>query len=217
MKTAFLTAHLIIITFFATGQAQKVVGDCTVTFSISGNDPSTAKDLAGAVKTLYIRGKLSRVDISNSSYQQSVIYNGTTGDAVILQQVGANKYISRLSAEKWSLKNSHYQGTKFNFLDETKTILGYECKKGTATLKDGCSFTFYYVPSILPSATENPYQFKEIPGFVLEYEITEKNTASTITYTANKINFNPVPESKFDIPTTGYLERDNSVSQNAHQ
>jgi len=215
MKPAFLTAYLIIVTFFAYGQEQKVVGDCTVTFGISGNDPSTAKDLAGSVKTLYIRGKLSRVDISNPSYQQSVIYNNTTGDAVILQQVGTNKYISRLSAEKWNLKNSHYQGTKFSFSGDTKTILGYECKRGSAILKDGCSFTFYYVPSILPSATENPYQFKDIPGFVLEYEITEKGTTSTITYTADKINFNPVPESKFDIPTTGYLQRDNSVSQNS--
>ncbi len=209
MKLLFLTISLILSSVFAKGQNQKLVGDCTVTFAITGNNATTNNNLKDAVKTFYIRGKLSRVDINSSAYQQSVIYNNTTGDAVILQQVGTNKYMSRLTPEQWNQKNNSYLGATFTYSGETKTILGYECKKGVATLKSGGSFTFYYAPGILPSATENPYQFKDIPGFVLQYEIAEKSNTSTITYTASKIDFSPVPASKFDIPTAGYIVRDN--------
>jgi GLPGLI family protein len=206
---------VIYIFFFLVGianvlaQNPKVVGDCTLTFSITGADPATNKDLAGAVKTFYVRGKISRVDISSATYQQSVIYNNTTGDAVILQEVGANKYMSHLTPEKWNQKNIRYQGVTFTYSADVKTILGYECKKGTALLKDGTGYTFYYTPTLTPSATENPYQFKDVPGLVLEYEIGGKDNASAITYTATKINFSPVPASKFEIPTSGYLVRDN--------
>ena len=211
MRLTFLTISFFLTSFFAQGQDQTLVGDCTVTFSITGNNATTNSNLKDAVKTFYIRGKLSRVDINSSAYQQSVIYNNATGEAVILQQVGTNKYMSHLTPEQWNQKNISYFGITFAFSGETKTILGYDCKKGTAMLKNGSSFTFYYAPGILPSATENPYQFKGIPGFVLQYEIAEKSNGSTMTftYTASKIDFSPVPASKFDIPTAGYIVRDN--------
>ncbi len=185
-------------------QGQKVVGDCTVTFNISSNDAATNNNLSGAVKTLYIKGKIIRVDMNSAAFAQSVIYNTTTGEAVILKELSGNKYLTKYDALKWKVQNNIYEGQKITYSNETKTILGYECKKGTAILKDGTTFTFYYTASITPSATENPYQFKDIPGFVLEYEITGENKTSKITYTAAVINFNPVPSSKFDIPATGY-------------
>ncbi|HWB25466.1 MAG TPA: hypothetical protein VG738_08290 [Chitinophagaceae bacterium] len=185
-------------------QEPKVVADCTVAFNISSNQSSTNNNLSGAVKTLYIRGKVIRVDMVSSAFSQSVIYNNTTGEAVILKELGAEKYMTKIDAAKWRQQNSHYEGMKITYGSETKTILGFECKRGTATLKDGSAFSFYYAPSIIPSATEDPYQFKDIPGFVLEYEITGDDKTSKITYTATRINFNPVPASKFEIPTSGY-------------
>lgn len=53
------------------------------------------------------------------------------------------------------------------------------------------------------AVNENAYQFKGIPGFVLEYEAqTEKG--SKVQLTATLINLSPVPASKFQIPQTGY-------------
>jgi len=185
-------------------QEQKIVGDCTATFSIASNQASTNNNLAGATKTIYIKGKLIRIDMSGSAFQQSVIYNTTTGDAVILKELSGNKYMTRVDAQKWQQQNNRYEGITITPGTQTKTILGYECKSGLATLKDGSSFSFFYAPSITPSSTENPYQFKDIPGFVMEYEIVGDDKKSKITYTATLINFNPVPASKFDIPTSGY-------------
>jgi hypothetical protein len=86
---------------------------------------------------------------------------------------------------------------------ETKTILGYACKKGILQLKDGNSFIIYYATSITPSVKEFEYQFKDIPGFVLEYESQEQE-GKKVKYVANKINLSPILANKFEIPVSGY-------------
>jgi GLPGLI family protein len=204
MKLILIPLILILTCVLGNAQEQKIVGDCTATFSIASSEASTNSNLAGATKTLYIKGKLIRIDVSSSAFQQSVIYNTTTGEAVILKELSGNKYMTKVDAQKWNQQNSRYEGMKIAYGAQTKTILGYECKSGVATLKDGSSFSFFYAGAITPSSSENPYQFKDIPGFVLEYEVVGEDKKSKITYTATKINFNPVPASKFEIPTTGY-------------
>ena len=48
------------------------------------------------------------------------------------------------------------------------------------------------------------YMFKDIPGFVLGYEMIDVAGVKTI-FRATQINlYNPVAASKFDIPTKGY-------------
>lgn len=185
-------------------QEPKVVGDCTATFSITSNKAATNTNLAGAVKTLYVKGNVIRVDVTSSAFMQSVIYNNASGDAVLLKEMGNDKFIKKIDAESFKQQNSNYEGMKISYTGEAKTILGYECKKGSATLKNGSVFTFYYATGLKLSATENPYQFKDIPGFVLEYEVVGDDKTSKITYTATRVNFNPVPASKFEVPATGY-------------
>ena len=86
---------------------------------------------------------------------------------------------------------------------DIKTILGYECKKAVLELKDGSTFTLYYATNIVPSVKEFEYQFKDIPGFVLEFE-SQETDSKKIKYTATKINLSPVQASRFDLPTSGY-------------
>lgn len=184
-------------------QSPKIVADCTVSFSITEegkNDPV----FKNAVKTLYLKGKLIRTDLESPAFNQSVIYDDNTGTAVVLKEIGANKYITTLSEAAYKKQNERFEGMQLVFENESKTILGYECKKATAKLKDGSSFSVFYATAIIPSAPENPYQFKNIPGFVLEYESRENGKTGTITYTATKINLSPVPASRFEIPSKGY-------------
>ncbi len=209
MKIFFLSVVFTAAFILARAQDPKVVGDCTITFSISSNESSTNDNLSGAVKTLYIKGDLTRTDINSTDYRQSTFYDSKTGEAVILKELQNNKYMQRLTPEKWKQQNSRFDGMNVSFTAETKTILGYPCKKGIAQLKDGTSFIFFYAPGMMPSALENPYEFKGIPGFVLEYEISGKSNKTEIAYTATKINFSPVPESKFQIPSSGYRDINN--------
>lgn len=204
MKIVYLTLLLSATFLLTRAQEPKVVSDCTIAFNITSNQASTNNNLTGAVKTLYLNSKLVRVDVTSTDFVQSLIYNSNTGDAVILKELGGNKYLTKISADKYRQQNSRYDGIKPIFSNEVKTILGYACKKGTATLKDGSEFTFYYTTAFTLSASENPYQFKNIPGCVLEYEIAGADKKTKITYTASRINFNPVPTAKFNVPTSGY-------------
>jgi GLPGLI family protein len=193
MKKTVLIFLFCFIAYNLTAQAPVMVGDCTVTYAVSGGDAGTNKNLAGTTKTFYVKGKMSRVDL-----------NSETGKAVILKEVGSEKYKSIFTAEQWKIENKRFEGVKIVTTNEKKTILDYDCKKVIATLKDGSSYTMYCATTITPSTQENPYQFKDVPGFVLQYETSSGTSAAKITFTASVINFSPVPASKFEIPSTGY-------------
>ncbi|MDP1842470.1 MAG: hypothetical protein Q8K64_03530 [Sediminibacterium sp.] len=186
----------------------RVVAECTVSYSISvdnatGLDKEAVELLKSSSKTVYIKGNDSRVDLMSSSFLQTMVFDKTTGNAVILRELGANKFMTKLESKAWIAQNSKYNGMTISYENETKNILGYDCKKAVLKLQNGSSFSVYYATAITPSVKEFEFQFKDIPGFVLEYEAQEGG-AQKITYKATKINLNPVQASKFDIPTSGY-------------
>ena len=177
----------------------KLIADCTITYSVSieGNEHNST------IKTLFIKGKKIRTDISYSSFTQSTIFDNKTGNAVVLKSIGSQKYISSFTAEQWKEKNDKWDDLKVTFTDEAAKILNYNCRKAVVTTKNGNRFVVYYTTDLVASATENPYQFKNIPGLIMEYE-SQTGEGKPITFKAIEINFNPVPTSKFEIPTTGY-------------
>jgi GLPGLI family protein len=186
---------------------QRIVAECTVTYQINLEEPNVNKDVQNALqlssKTVYIKGNDSRVDLISPSLSQSIIYDKANGSAVILREFGNNKFMTKLSSKEWRLANKQYNGMTIHLLNETKTILGYECKKAVLNLKDSSVFNIYYAISIAPSVREFEYQFKDIPGFVLEFDVKEQG-ASIVRYKATKINLSPVQASKYDIPTSGF-------------
>ncbi|MES2374429.1 MAG: hypothetical protein V4557_17765 [Bacteroidota bacterium] len=207
MKVLFSTLAFLLLTVTQTS-AQRVVADCTITYAISTEEGNADKDvtesLKASTKTVYIKGNDSRTDLVSPSFTQSLLYNKTTGNAVILREFGNNKFMTRLDNAKWMAENKKYEGMTVALSgNETKTILGYECKKAVIQMKDGSSYILYYAPAIVPSVKEFEYQFKDIPGFVLEFESQEADSKK-IKYTATKINLSPVLASRFDVPTSGY-------------
>lgn len=204
-KKSLLLTSLLLSFLAAYTQKPITVSECTVTYGISGTDAATNKNLTNATKTLFIKGKLSRADLTGQGFNQSIIFNSQTGEAVILKEIGNEKYIKSYNKEQWITENNKYSGLKLSVTNETKTILGYECIKVIATLKNGASYGMYCAKTITPSTSESSFQFKDAPGLVLEYETSSGTSdVSKIIYTATTINFNPVPASRFEIPKTGY-------------
>ncbi len=204
-KLISLTAIMLMSTLIYA--QQRVVAECTVVYNITLDDQDTdaaaAATLRATTKTVYIKGINSRTDLVSPSFSQSVIYNKQTATATILRHIGANKFLTKLDQQKWIAEHVRYDNMKLVKSDETKTILGYECKKMILELSDGTGLTVFYATNIAPSVKEFEYQFKDIPGMVLEYEAKESE-GKKIKYTASQINFNPVAASRFDIPTSGY-------------
>lgn len=188
----------------AEAQKSVQVSDFTVNYNVSQTANSNNEQLKNAGKILYVKGKMARADFASNQFKQTIFYDNLTGTAVILKELGAGKYMTRFTANQWKLENKRYEEMIIKFSEDKKTIIGYECKKAMILLKDGSSFSLYYTSSVIPSTTENPFQFKDIPGLVLEFETSSESKSPKITYTATSINLSPVPASKFDIPASGY-------------
>jgi GLPGLI family protein len=199
-------ALLIIVSVSA--QEQKTVSDCTVIYKVSVQgakpDAEIVKAMSTTEKTIYIKGVKSRNEVHTPNFSQAIIYDSRTDSSIVLRELGNTKYISFLDGESRRQKNQKYEGMKLNQTNEKKTVLGYECTKVVARLADGSSYDIYYTPSIVPSATGYEYQFKDLPGLVLEYEAALEKGNTKVTFTASNINFTPVPVAKFDVPKTGY-------------
>ncbi len=208
MKRIILCGIMLVVNLAVYSQ-QRVVAECTVTYALTADDSTTDKEwsdaLKAGVKTVYIKGFNSRSDLISPSFSQTTFFDKTKGTAVILRVLGNNKFITRLDNAGWAQLNSRFDTSVLTLLAETKTILGYECKKAVLQLKDGHAFALYYAPAIIPSVKEFEYQFKNVPGWVLAYQTQDAN-GKKVYYTAVKINMNPVPASKFDVPTSGYRE-----------
>lgn len=192
----------------AVSQNIKLISDCTVYFTLSVQDPKAdqqvVKSMENTAQIVYIKGSKSRADFSTTGFKQTTLFNAKSDSIIILREIGNIKLISYLNSSKRRQQNKKYEGMQFTNTDDTKTILGYDCKRVVAKLADGSEYNVYFTPSITVSNKLCESQFKELPGFVLEYEAELENGKTKVTYTASKITFTPVPIAMFDLPKTGY-------------
>jgi GLPGLI family protein len=202
---------LFVVVILMTGSgmmAQKKVSELTLVYDASistgNNQPKLADAFDGATTTVYISGTMSRSEMSSALAAFATIHDARTGTAVVLQEISGQKLLIRMTPDNWKDKNRKYEGITFANTDETKTIAGYKCIKAIATMKDGSTFSVYYTKDLVPENTDYNALFKNLEGLPMEYELTQKDLK--IKYTVSKINMNPVPASKFDIPKSGYRE-----------
>jgi GLPGLI family protein len=203
---------LLILNFFMLcallGVAQRKIADITIVYdaviTTGAAEPKLADAFDGATTSVFLKGNLSRSEMVSALASFTTIYDEKTGAAVVMQEVGGQKLLIRMTAADWKDRNRKYDGIKFTTTAETKTLAGYTCKKAIAQLKDGSSFVVFYTPDIVPENDRYNAQFTGLNGLPLEYELTQGKL--NIKYVVSQVNLNPVPVSKFDIPKTGYRE-----------
>ena len=200
-KRYHLLSFLFIITAMVS-TAQKSPAELTLVYDYSvsgtGNSPQ------GATNTVYIKGSQSRVELSSPGYNKTTIYDSKTGSAVILNEFSGQKLLIRLNPENVQEQNRRYDAIGFSNTSETKMIAGYKCFKATGLSANGSTYLVYFTKDLVPANRDYDPQFKNLDGLPLEYEITSRGI--TLKYVISKINLNPVPASKFDIPKSGYRE-----------
>ena len=186
--------------------AQKKLSEGTINYDIvinTGTDkPQAADFLDGATSTVYIKGNKSRTEMISSLGTQATVIDGATNTIAILKEYGDQKYLIQLTPEEWKDANKKYEGANFTISDETKNILGYNCKKAVGKLSDGNTFTVWFTPDLVPENIDYQTANKNLPGLAMQYETAMGNL--NVVYTVSKISFAPVPASKFDLPKAGY-------------
>jgi GLPGLI family protein len=187
--------------------AQKKLTEATITYDIvintNNNQPQAADLLDGATNIIYLKGNSSRNEMISSLGTQATIIDGKTGNVTILKNYGEQKYMIKLTPENWKESNKKYENITFTYLEEFKTIAGYKCKKAIGKYNgDSATFTVYYTEDLVPVNKDFEYINKNLPGLAMQYEAIQGKRI--VTYTVSGINFNPVLQSKFDLPTSGY-------------
>ena len=188
-----------------TSFAQKSISDATLSYEISiqsAQNKPMANDLNGSSFTLYLKGAFSRTDMVSSLGNEKTIRDGKSGNAVILKEYSGQKLMITLSKDEWEEKNKKKNDIVFTLSNESKTLIGYKCSKATATLKDGSILTVYYTKDLIASNKDYDPTFRSLPGLPLQYEF--ETAKLKFIYIASKIDFNPVPASKFEFPKSGY-------------
>lgn len=206
----FIIALSTLLILLSSAQAQKVLSEGTIiyftTVQTGSKEPQLADMFDGVTTTIYLKGSQSRSEMVTPLGTTTTIQNTTTGAGSVLKEFGNQKIMINMTRGDWQEMNKKYDN--ISFVDDNsaplKTILGYECKKATAQLKDGSAFTVYYTRELVTENKDYDYQFKNLPGFPLEYESTVGNYK--VRYTASKVSFDPVPTQKFSLPKSGYRQ-----------
>jgi GLPGLI family protein len=197
-----LAALLVVSDLFA----QKRLTEATISYDIvintNDNTPQAADLLDGATSVIYLKGNASRSEMISSLGTQSTIIDGKTGNVTVLKDYGEQKYMIRMTSANWKESNKKYEGISFSFVEEYKTIAGYNCQKAIGKLTDGTTFNVFFTRDLVPVNKDFQYLNKNLPGLAMQYEATMGKMM--VTYTVSAINFNPVPAVKFDLPKSGY-------------
>lgn len=195
-----------LVSYIISFAQQRIMSEGSITYNLSvvtgSKEPEIGDIFDGALLNVYMKGNTVLSEMKSVLRNQSIIYNEKSDTAVILRESGDQKFIINLNSADWQHYNRKYEGITYSYTEETKTVAGYSCKKAIGKLKDGITFTVFYTPSIIASAKNYDYQFKDLPGLALEYEVQNGNLK--VKYSASKVSFTPVPQFKFDIPKSGY-------------
>lgn len=189
--------------------AQKVYNEGTVTYNVvvsTGSSQAKAADLLdGATQKVFIKGQMTRSELKSILGTGITLRDTKSGTGVTINEYGDDKVLIRMNKAEYDDANKKYVGIKFELKDESKVILGYNCKLAIATLNDGKStFRVYYTTDLVFQNKDYGPQFNGLPGFPLEYE-AEIGTMR-VTYRADKISFDPITAALFDLPKAGYRE-----------
>lgn len=202
-KLGFL---LVLLSVGVSATAQKKFSEGTINYDIvinTGSDkPQAADFLDGATSTVYLKGGKSRTEMVSSLGTQATIIDGAKNSITVLKEYGDQKYLIQLTPADWKEANKRYEGATFTYTNETKAIIGYNCKKAIGKLSDGTTFNVWYTPDLVPENKDFQNANKALPGLAMEYEANMGNL--NVTYTVSKISFSPVTAAKFDLPKAGY-------------
>lgn len=186
--------------------AQRRLTEATISYDIvintSNSTPQAADLLDGATSVIYLKGSSSRSEMTSSLGTQATIIDGKSGNVTVLKDYGEQKYMIQMTPDNWKQSNKKYDGISFTYLNEYKTIAGYNCQKAIGKLSDSSTFNVYFTKELLPVNKDFQYLNKNLPGLALQYEASLGKML--VTYTVSSINFNPVSQVKFDLPKSGY-------------
>jgi GLPGLI family protein len=142
--------------------AQKKFSEGSIVYNVVVNtndpNPKLADGFDGATNTIYLKGKLSRSELVSVFGTQSTIIDGRTGNVDVLKEYGEKKYMISMTPSDWVEANQKYDSVSFTYLDEYKTIAGYNCRKADRKTEKWRKFYSFLYDRTDPRKSKFPIQ-----------------------------------------------------------
>lgn len=204
MKRLFLIAFLAFSYTFSSAQEFEGI----ITFSISYESlPDEMKDAVSMLpkeQTFFIKNNKSKFVQSSSMSSTVVISDSKTNSSTILMDAMGQKFKMTIDTNELSeIEDVSTDEIKIEYVNETKKIAGYTCKKAVVLMEGfDQEAVFYYTEEIAPLMLSG-MEGLHLKGLPLEYIISMDGM--TMIMKATKVDKTSVPDSTFDIPE-GYTE-----------
>jgi hypothetical protein len=195
----------LIVCFFSCAFLQslaqtKVVGECAITYDIHQVSKTGDTSFLGQ-KYIFIKGNSCKTVLKTPQLIQTFIFNTQQDTAIILKEIGLNKILQYILYN--SINPVNLVSSKKNLF--TSNILNYPCVSITLTWADGNTMDVIYTTDLLPTVTVYEQAFKEIPGLVLNYQLTTKE-GNRILYSAIKVDLSPITLNVFEVNKNNYQQ-----------
>ncbi|MBA3647654.1 MAG: DUF4412 domain-containing protein [Chitinophagales bacterium] len=186
--------------------AQDAIKEGTVIYAVTADmpeHPEVANMFAGSTSTVSFKpGHIAQV-MSIAMSKTQILIDANNNSGVILMDAMGNKAFIKMNEDQLKQRQEDPKNYDVNLTDETKQIAGFNCKNAIIKIKDDTQLEFWYTNDIqTPGSAWKKYS--KVDGFPLQYQISRKGIV--MTFTATKVNTDPVKDDVFHVSTEGYQE-----------
>lgn len=144
--------------------------------------------LQGSTMEVYFKDKTARMEFAMGTMMKTVTITNSEKDEMLTLMSGmmGSKAIKGKISEQSKEQEEANSKIEVKLENETKTILGYTCKKAVMVDDEGNETVFWYSTELAMDTKGQNMMNSKIPGVPLEYEIN--NSGMKMKMTATKID-----------------------------
>ncbi len=179
---------ILLLGFSLPAFAQMKQGTITYDMQFSSDNPDMAMGLSmltgSKMTTSFMPGK-ARAEVSMGTFGKTTTITDTkTKKILTLMDMMGSKTATESKMEEEDKEADKTGEIKVETTDETKEIMGYKCTKSVITMEDGTVMVAWCTKDIVVSTQGQTYYSAQMPGFPMEFEITQQEMTMKFTVTA---------------------------------
>lgn len=180
-----------------------------ITYRISyeaENLPEGASEMMPKTMSLYVGENVTKQVLFTGMGKQSVIFDLNEKTKTSFIDLMGKKLGIKSTSEEIKREFGMQPEASIEFLDESKDIAGYPCKKLKVTLKDRTSgdtthaFAWYTTAlKVSPDINFSDAFFNQVKGVLMEYQL-DTGQGMMMNFQVSEIDNKKVPAKEFDFP-----------------
>ena len=201
MKKIFLLFSISVLVALGSHVFAQKAFEGTITYGIEYEDLPEEME---AMKSMLPSETIIRIKDSKTRTEQSMgmgstisIYDRKDNTSVTLMDMMGSKVAIKMNPKDEKKAKKEAKVLDIKYLDETKEIAGYKCKKAEITLEgEEETIIVYYTEEI--NTQETKAQYKGLKGFPMSYEINTPEMKMVMT--VKEVKKEKVSSAEFTVP-----------------